>query len=247
MDDEQPLQRLRRSCLVVPGHSETQLKGAARFPTDELIMDLADSVERSQKDTARATVINALESHAFGEQIVSVRINPIDSMWAYRDVVDLVERVGEFVDCIVIPGVQVPGDIEFVDHLLRMIEQRIDLAHRIGIEAQIDGAQGLTLVDDIAIASDRLEALIFHAGGMAAALRSNPGAYSPGDPLHAVRMRVLVAARTAELQAIDVGTLDASQDGYTAAAQRARALGFDGTWCTHPNQIRAANESYSLT
>lgn len=247
MGDDQPLERMRRSCLLVPGNSEAQLEGAARFPADELILDLADSVERSHKDTARAQVIDALESHTYAEQTVSVRMNAIETMWAYRDVVDLVERVGEFVDCVVIPGVQAPGDVEFVDNLLRMIEQRIDLAHRIGIEAQIDSAQGLTLLDDIAIASDRLEALIFHADGVSQSLGAAETSDVPDDLLHAVRTRVLIAARTAGLQAIDVRAVDADDATYATAVRRSRALGFDGTWCTHPKQIRTANETYSLT
>jgi citrate lyase subunit beta / citryl-CoA lyase len=244
--DAQPPGRLRRSCLVVPGNAEAQLRGAARFPADELIIDLADSVQASQKDTARAAVIEALEAQTYGEQTISVRINAIETMWAYRDVVDLVERVGEFVDCIVIAGVQGPADVEFVDNLLRMIEQRIDLAHRIGIEAQIDSAQGLTLIDDIAIASDRLEALIFHTGGVTQSLGAADTDGSD-DLLHAVRSRVLVAARTAGLQAVDVRPVDDDEATYAAAVQRSRRLGFDGTWCTHPKQLRTANETYSLT
>jgi citrate lyase beta subunit len=240
MEHDEPPSRLRRSCLLVPGNAPAQLRGAGRFPADELILDIA-GVADSEKDTARAAIIDTLRSHAYGEPIVSVRVNAIDTMWAYRDVIDVVERAGDFVDCITIPGVQSPGDVEFVDHLLRMIEDRIDLAHTIGIEAQIGSAQGLTLIDEIAIAADRLEVLVFDAGGVAESLGTT-GA-DPLDALHAMRMNVLVAARTAGLQAVDRSGTDG--DGYRAAAERSRALGFDGAWCTHPEQVGQANELFS--
>jgi citrate lyase beta subunit len=243
MEHDEPPSRLRRSCLLVRGNAPTQLRGAGRFPADELILDIA-GVTGSEKDTARATIIDTLGSHAYGEPIVSVRINAIDTMWAYRDVVDVVERAGDFVDCITIAGVQSPGDVEFVDNLLRMIEDRIDLAHSIGIEAQIDSAQGLTLIDEIAIAGDRLEALIFDAAGIAASLGAAHAADPPGT-LDALRLTVLVAARAAGLQAIDLYGSGVQGDGYRAAAAHSRTLGFDGAWCTHPDQVGQANELFS--
>ena len=245
MEHDEPPSRLRRSCLLVPGNAPTQLRGAGRFPADELILDIA-GVAGSEKDTARAAIIDTLGSHAYGEPIVSVRVNAIDTMWAYRDVIDVVERAGDFVDCITIPGVQSPGDVEFVDNLLRMIEDRIDLAHTIGIEAQIGSAQGLTLIDEIAIAADRLEVLVFDAGAVAESLgTASATAADPLGVLHAVRMNALVAARTAGLQAVDHHDTDARGDAYRAAAERSRALGFDGAWCTHPEQIGQANELFS--
>jgi citrate lyase beta subunit len=245
MEHDEPLPRLRRSCLLVPGDAPGQLRGAGRFPADELVLDLA-GVGRSEKDTARAAIIETLNAQAYSEPIVSVRVNAIDTMWAYRDVIDVVERAGDFVDCITIPGVQSPSDVEFVDNLLRMIEDRIDLAHAIGIEAQIGSAQALTLVDEIAMAADRLEALIFDARGVAESLGTAQA--TSGDPhgiLHAVRLTVLVAARTTGLQAVDISGVDAEGDAYRAAAEHSRMLGFDGAWCTHPNQVVQANELFS--
>lgn len=242
MEHDEPPSRLRRSCLLVPGNAPAQLRGAGRFPADELILDIA-GVAASEKDTARAAIIDTLSSHAYGEPIVSVRVNAIDTMWAYRDVIDVVERVGDFVDCITIPGVQSPSDVEFVDNLLRMIEDRIDLAHNIGIEAQIGSAQGLTLIDEIAIAAERLEALVFDAGGVAESLGTT-GA-DPLGTLHAMRVTVLVAARTAGLQAVDLYGGDTRGDTYRAAAERSRMLGYDGAWCTHPEQVGPANELFS--
>jgi citrate lyase beta subunit len=243
MEHDDPPPRLRRSCLLVPGNAPGQLKGAGRFPADELILNLAGT-DRSEKDTARAAIIETLSSHAYGEPIVTVRVNAIDTMWAYRDVVDVVERAGDFVDCITIPSVRSPSDVEFVDNLLRMIEERIDLGHSIGIEAQIDSPQGLTLIDEIAIAADRLEALVLDDGGVAESLGTAHAA-NPDGLLDPIRMTVLVAARAADLQAVEVYRLDAHDGSYRAAAEHSRMLGFDGAWCTHPEQVGQANELFS--
>jgi len=240
-----PDDRLRRSGLLVPANQPKQVMGAGRFPADEVIFDLAGA-GRDEKDTARAGVAEALQTTDYGEQIVSVRINAIDTMWAYRDVIDVVERAGEFVDCIVVPDVLAPGDIEFVDNLLRMIEQRLDLAHSIGIVAQIDNATALTLINEIALVSDRLEALVFDSAAMGGALGTTaPDRGAHGDPWRAIRMQVLVAARAADVQAIEAHTVDAGDDTFTAAVQRSHGLGYDGVTCVHPAQVNQANTIFA--
>jgi len=228
------------------------LRKAPSLPADEVFCDLEDSVAPTEKEAARGHVIEALQSGDWGDKTVVVRINAIETRWAYRDVIEIVEAAGEHLDCIMIPKVQAPGDVEFVDHLLRMIEESHGYEHAIGIEAQIENGAGLTLIDDIAHASDRLETLILGPGDMAAALgmpsltlgETNPD--YPGDPWHWVLMRILVAARTAGLQAID-GPYARIRDlsGYRTLAQRARILGYDGKWVVHPDQIGIANEVFS--
>jgi citrate lyase subunit beta/citryl-CoA lyase len=151
-----------------------------------------------------------------------------------------------------VPKVQSPGEVEFVDNLLRMIEETKGFDHRIGIEAQIENGPGLTLIDEIAFASDRLETLIFGPGDMAAALGMPSLTVGeiipsyPGDPWHWVHMRILVAARTAGLQAIDGPYAKIRDlDGYREVATRTQTLGYDGKWVLHPDQIAIANEVYA--
>ena len=230
------------------------LRKAPSLPADEVFCDLEDSVAPNEKEAARANVIEALKGNDWGDKTVVVRINAIDTSWAYRDIVEVVEGAGEYLDCIMIPKVQNAGEVEFVDHLLRMIEDAKGLDHRIGIEAQIENGPGLTLIDEIAFASDRLETLIFGPGDMAAALGMPsltvgeiiPG--YPGDPWHWVHMRILVAARTAGLQAIDGPYARIRDlDGYREVATRTQTLGYDGKWVLHPDQIAIANEVYAPT
>jgi citrate lyase subunit beta / citryl-CoA lyase len=249
---EGPAPRPRRSCLSVPGSSPKMLAKAPTLPADEVFCDLEDSVAPGEKEAARGHVVEALQAGDWGTKTVVVRINAVDTPWAYRDVIEVVEAAGEHIDCVMIPKVQGPGDVEFVAHLLRMIEDTNGYAHRIGIEAQIEDGAGLTLIDDIAHASDRLETLVFGPGDMAAALGMPSLTVGedlpdyPGDHWHWVLMRILVAARTAGLQAID-GPFARIRDldGYRAVARRARALGYDGKWALHPDQIAVANEVFT--
>jgi citrate lyase subunit beta / citryl-CoA lyase len=246
--------RPRRSCLSVPGSSPKMLGKAPTLPADEVFMDLEDSVAPAEKESARGNVIEALKAGEWGDKTVVVRINAIDTRWAYRDVVEIVEAAGEHIDCIMIPKVQSPGEVEFVDHLLRMIEDSRGFEHRVGIEAQIENGPGLTLIDEIAFSSDRLETLIFGPGDMAAALGMPSLTVGevvedyPGDHWHWVLMRILVAARSAGLQAIDGPYAKIRDlDGYREVARRARILGYDGKWVLHPGQIDVANEVFSPT
>ena len=244
--------RPRRSCLSVPGSSPKMLAKAPSLPADEVFLDLEDSVAPNVKEEARGNVIHALRTNDWGDKTVVVRMNAVDTRWAYRDVIEVVEAAGEHLDCIMIPKVQNPGEVEFVDHLLRMIEETKGFEHRIGLEAQIENGPGLTLIDDIAFASDRLETLIFGPGDMAAALGMPSLTVGeaipdyPGDHWHWVLMRILVAARAAGLQAID-GPYAKIRDaeGYRQIAMRSKILGYDGKWVLHPDQVAIANEIFS--
>ncbi len=244
--------RPRRSCLSVPGSSPKMLRKAPSLPADEVFLDLEDSVAPGEKAAARGNVIDALTRNDWGDKTVVVRINAIETSWAYRDLIEVVEQAGEYLDCVMVPKVQSPGEVEFVDNLLRMIEETKGFDHRIGIEAQIENGPGLTLIDEIAFASDRLETLIFGPGDMAAALGMPSLTVGeiipsyPGDPWHWVHMRILVAARTAGLQAIDGPYAKIRDlDGYREVATRTQTLGYDGKWVLHPDQIAIANEVYA--
>jgi len=244
--------RARRSCLSVPGSSPKMMAKAPTLPADEVFLDLEDSVAPAAKEEARPMVIEALKAGDWGDKTVVVRINAIDTRFAYRDLIEIVEAAGDIIDCIMIPKVQRPEDVAFVDTMLRMIEDSIGLEKRIGIEAQIENAMGLKNIHEIATASDRLETLIFGPGDMAASMGMPHLTVGdilpeyPGDHWHWVLMEILSAARAAGLQAID-GPYAKIRDleGYREVAKRSRMLGFDGKWVLHPDQIPIANEVYT--
>ena len=246
--------RARRSCLSVPGSSPKMLGKAPTLPADQVFMDLEDSVAPLAKDEARGNVIDALKNNDWGDKIVVVRINSIDTQWAADDLKTVVEAAGSYLDCVMVPKVQYAHEIHFVDHMLRMIETNFGLEKRIGIEAQIETATGLENINEIAHASDRIETLIFGPADMSASLglptvtAGLPMPGYPGDHWHWVLERILVAARDAGLQAIDGPYLLIKDlDGFREMSMRARALGYDGKWALHPGQIDVLNEVFTPT
>lgn len=246
--------RARRSCLSVPGSSPKMLGKAPTLPADQVFMDLEDSVAPLAKGEARGNVIDALKNNDWGDKIVVVRINAIDTQWAADDLKTVVEAAGSYLDCVMVPKVQYAHEIHFVDHMLRMIETNFGLEKRIGIEAQIETATGLENINEIAHASDRIETLIFGPADMSASLglptvtAGLPMPGYPGDHWHWVLERILVAARDAGLQAIDGPYLLIKDlDGFREMSMRARALGYDGKWALHPGQIDVLNEVFTPT
>ncbi len=244
--------RARRSCLSVPASSPKMLGKAPGLAADEIFMDLEDSVAPDEKAAARKNIVAALNDNDYGDKTVGVRINGVYTHWCYRDVIEVVEAAGAKLDFIMIPKVQYASDVTFVADLLRMIEETNGFDRRIGIEAQIENAQGLTNIDEIAGASDRLETLIFGPGDMAAAMgmpHSTVGQLVPeypGDHWHWIVMRILVAARNQNLQAID-GPYAAIRDldGLREVATRTRQLGYNGKWALNPDQITVLNEVFT--
>jgi citrate lyase subunit beta/citryl-CoA lyase len=246
--------RARRSCLSVPGSSPKMLGKAPGLPSDQIFMDLEDSVAPLAKEEARGNVIDALKNNDWGDKTVVVRINSIDTMWAADDLKTVVEAAGQYLDCIMIPKVQYAHEVMFVDHMLRMIETNTGLDKRIGLEVQIETATGLTNIDEIAKASDRTECLILGPADMSASLglptvtAGLPMPGYPGDHWHYVLERILIAARDNGLQVIDGPYLLIKDlDGFREMSMRARALGYDGKWALHPGQIDVLNEVFTPT
>lgn len=246
MDEQQPAASPRRANIVVPGDVPKQAAGAGRFGAAQIVFDLAD-VEPSRKDVARAGIAEALVSNDYGDALVAVRVNPIGAMWAYRDIVDIVEEAGEFLDGVVVPGVTSPADVEFVDTLVGMIEQRLDLGHRIDIDAEIATAQALALLEEITLVSDRLDALVLDEAAVLAALGAARGPTAEHDAVLApLRLRVLVAARAVGVQALVAPAVDGDDtEAFRSAASRAHALGYDGVRCTDPAQVTHVNKVYA--
>src|SRR6266487_3406789 len=247
------LGRARRSCLAVPGSSLKMLGKAQGLPADQVFLDLEDAVAPLAKPDARKNIVAALNDGDWGGKIRVVRVNDLTTEWTYRDVIEVVEGAGANLDCIMLPKVQTAEQVHWLDLLLTQIERTVGLpVGRIGIEAQIENAKGLVNVDAIAAASPRVETIIFGPADFMASINMKSlvvGALIPeypADPYHYILMRILMAARTHDLQAIDGPFLQIRDvDAFREVARRSAALGFDGKWVLHPGQLDAANEVYS--
>jgi citrate lyase subunit beta/citryl-CoA lyase len=238
----------------VPGSSLKMLGKAQGLPADQVFLDLEDAVAPLAKPEARKNIVAALNEGDWADKVRVVRVNDLTTPWTYRDVVEVVEGAGPNLDAIMLPKVQNAAQIHWLDLTLTQIEKTIGLpVGSVGIEAQIENAAGLVNVDAIAAASPRVETIIFGPADFMASINMKSmvvGAlipeYGPGDPYHYILMRILMAARMHDLQAIDGPFLQIRDvDAFREVAQRSAALGFDGKWVLHPGQIDAANEVYS--
>ena len=253
MSDARQL-RARRSCHAVPGSNPRFLEKAQGLESDQVFLDIEDSVAPIAKPDARKNIVEVLNTGDWGSRVRTVRVNDWTTQWTYRDVIEVVEGAGANLDCIMLPKVQTADQVKALDVLLTQIETTMGYeVGRIGIEAQIENALGLINVDDIAVASPRVETIIFGPADFMASINmkslvvgEQPPGYDVGDAYHYILMRLLMAARAHEKQVIDGPYLQIKDlDGFKRVAGRAAALGFDGKWTLHPDQIAAANEVYS--
>jgi len=247
--------RLMRSMLFVPGSRPAMFPKAAASEADAVCLDLEDSVLPDEKAAARANVIRALNEIDFGRRLRMFRINSLDSEFADRDLMEVMEAAGDRIDLVMVPKVASAADMAFVDDILTRIEQAQGSARRVGVEAQIESAAGFLYVREIASASPRLESLIFGPGDFAASMQmpasgigeldEHDAAY-PGHRYHAVMLTIVAAARANGLRCMDgpyAGYTDTA--GLVRACQIAGALGFDGKQCIHPGQLATVNAAFS--
>ena len=251
---ERPV-RLMRSMLFVPGSRPAMFAKAAASQADAVCLDLEDSVLPDDKVAARANVVRALQEIDFGPRVKMVRINSLDTEYADRDLMDVLEAAGEHVDLVMVPKVGSAADVVFVADVIARIEDARTLPNRIGIEAQIESAAGFLYVREIASALPRLESLIFGPGDFAASMQmpasaigeldAHDAAY-PGHRFHAVMLTIVAAARANGLRCMDgpyAGYTDTP--GLVRACEIAIALGFDGKQCIHPGQLATVNAAFS--
>ena len=229
------------------------IEKAKDLPADEVFLDLEDAVAPDAKAEARTQVAMALADTGWAGQLRGVRVNDWTTPWTYADTIEVVSTAGASLDVIVLPKVTDVAHIHALDLLLSQLETAHDLpVGRIGIEAQIENARGLTNIDAIA-AGPRVQALVLGPADMAASLNmrtldvgEQPEGYDVGDAHHYVLMRILIAARTYGVLAIDGPYLKVRDvDAFARVAGRSAALGYDGKWVLHPDQVVAGNEIFS--
>ncbi len=245
-----------RSNLCVPGHVKKMYEKALNSATDVVMLDLEDSVPTHEKVTARQTVIHSLLNMSWKQKIVTVRINALDTPFAFRDIIEIAGTAGNIIHAIVIPKTNHAGDIHFADRLLNGIEMEKGLKRAIQIEASIETARGLEAVSAIARASSRLKTLVFgvadYSNSIGAKLISISGhgeqeeKLYPGHRWHYPLSKMVMAAKANNLLAIDApyGHFKDSE-GLKRSASLAGALGCDGKWVIHPDQIDVVNQVFT--
>ncbi|MDE0590732.1 L-malyl-CoA/beta-methylmalyl-CoA lyase [Halocynthiibacter sp. C4] len=253
--------RPNRCQLFGPGSRPALFEKMAASAADVINLDLEDSVAPSDKDAARANIIEALGDVDWGSKTLSVRINGLDTPFWYRDVVDLLENASERLDQIMIPKVGCAADIYAVDALVTAIESAKGREKQIDFEVIIESAAGISHVEEIAASSPRLVAMSLGAADFAASMgmqttgiggtqenyymqHGETRHYS--DPWHWAQAAIVAACRTHGVLPVDGPFGDFSDDeGYRAQARRSATLGMVGKWAIHPKQIALANEVFT--
>jgi citrate lyase subunit beta / citryl-CoA lyase len=234
----------RRSCLSVPASSPRMLAKAAEIRADEIVFDLEDAVAPAAKGEARNLLVDALRRPEWRTRSVAVRVNAPRTPWCHRDLIALAE-LGELRLSVVLPKVETPGDLEFVDRLLAGAASPGQPP--LPVQALLETARGLEQVANIASAvPGRLSTLILGYADLAASLgRGAEAASDPGSWL-AAQDAVLIAARANGLQAIDGPYLGVEAgEVFERSAGRAVELGFDGKWAIHPSQVDRLNQIFT--
>jgi citrate lyase subunit beta / citryl-CoA lyase len=199
---------------------------AAGLAADEVVVDLEDGVAAAEKEAARVNV-----AAARAPRTLAVRINGVRTPW-WRD--DL--SVASSVDVVVVPKVESVEEVAAV---------AAALPGNVGLEVQIETARGLVEVERIAGFGPPLEALVFGPGDLAASLGIPVLTIGAGASGYAMA-RIAVAARAFGLQVVD-GPYAVLRDeaGLRESARRAAALGYDGKWAIHPDQLEPINGAFT--
>jgi len=246
----------RRSILSVPGHVKKMHEKAFNSNSDVVMFDLEDSVPPNEKKRARGIVNASLEEFDWSGKIVSIRINQSETPFAYKDIVEIVEANGKVIDSLVLPKVDSEKDIHFVERLIGSIELNSGISKKIGLEASIESAAGLENISRIAKADPRLESLVFgiadYSSSIGLELSSDSGHGEneediyPGHRWHFELSRIVMSANANNLSAIDApyGNFR-DPEGLRRSAKLSAALGFDGKWAIHPDQIEIINQIYT--
>lgn len=244
-------QRLRRCQLSVPGSSEKMMQKAAALGVDFVFLDLEDAVAPSEKRPSRQRIVRALNELDWGRTVRCVRINDLSTEYAYEDIIEVVEGAGDKLDVIMLPKAMGAADVQFVDKLLTMMEKKLKLKRRIGIDVLIEEVEAMMVVEEIAASTPRLECLIFGMGDYSASqgisLKDIGGATGyPGDIWHYQRHKLTIAARANRIDAVDGPYADfRSPDDFREECRRAMVLGMVGKWAIHPSQVEIAQQAFS--
>ncbi|SDP30510.1 HpcH/HpaI aldolase/citrate lyase family protein [Actinacidiphila guanduensis] len=265
---EVPFRPSRMIHFFDPGNE----KMAAKVPAlvsevDVLLGNLEDAVAADRKEAARAGLVKTARATDFGGTQLWTRINSLDSPWALDDLVTLVTEIGDRLDVVMVPKVEGPQDIHYVDRLLAQLEAKAALTRPILVHAILETAAGVTAVEEIAAASPRMQGISLGPADLAAdrrmkttrvggghpgyLVREDPGGRAPRatyqqDLWHYTLARMVDACAAHGILPYygpfgDIQDTTACEDQF----RNAFLLGCVGAWSLHPVQIGIARRVFS--
>ncbi len=250
-------------------------KMAAKLPdiaktTDILLGNLEDAVPVERKEPARAGLVTIGREVDLGGTALWTRVNALESPWVLDDLTTLVTEIGHRLDVIMVPKVEGPWDIHYVDRLLAQLEAKAGLERPILVHAILETAQGVTNLEEIATASPRMQGMSFGPADLAASRRmktTRVGGGHPGyrviedpdperpeaprpsaqqDLWHYSIARMVDACAGAGILPF-YGPFGDIKDveGCEAQFRAAFLMGCVGAWSLHPDQIGIAKKVFS--
>src|SRR5438046_3892421 len=263
--------RLERMIHFVPPHIE---KLRAKVPeliaeVDVILGNLEDAIPANAKQEARAGFIALAKANEFGATGLWTRINALNSPWVLDDVTEIVGAVGEKLDVIMLPKVEGPWDIHYLDQLLAQLEARHSLAKPILIHAILETAEGVDNVADIAQASPRMHGISLGPADLAASRAMKTTRVGGGHPdyvvledstgetashrqrhqqdlWHYTIAKMVDACAAAGIKAFYGPFGDFSDpDACEVQFRNAFLMGCVGAWSLHPLQIAIAKRVFS--
>jgi malyl-CoA/(S)-citramalyl-CoA lyase len=238
--------------------------------TDVLLGNLEDAIQASNKEAARAGLVEVGRTADLGTTQLWTRINSLDSPWALDDLITLVTEIGDKLDVIMVPKVEGPEDIHYVDRLLAQLEARAGLTRPLQVHAILETASGVARVEEICEASPRMQGISLGPADLAADRRMKTTRVGGGHPGYLVRQdpvdgdvdapratyqqdlwhytvsRMVDACAKAGIFPYygpfgDIKDVVACEDQF----RNAYLLGCVGTWSLHPVQIDIAKKVFS--
>jgi malyl-CoA/(S)-citramalyl-CoA lyase len=250
-------------------------KMAAKAPeiarqTDILLGNLEDAVPVDRKEAAREGLIRVGREMDLGETALWTRVNSLESPWVLDDLTGIVTEIGDRIDVIMVPKVEGPWDIHYVDRLLAQLEAKAGVRRPILVHAILETSQGVVNLEEIAAASPRMQGMSFGPADLAANRRmktTRVGGGHPGyrviedpdpddpqaprasvqqDPWHYSIARMVDACAATGILPF-YGPYGDIRDvaGCEAQFRAAFLLGCVGAWSLHPAQIEIAKRVFS--
>ena len=255
-----------------PPHNE---KMVAKVPemaaqVDILLGNLEDAIPMAEKENARAGLVEVGKKHDLGDTQLWTRVNSLDSPWGLDDIITLVTEIGDKLDVIMIPKVEGPEDIHYVDRLLAQLEAKAGLRKPLLVHAILETARGVVNIEEICGASPRMQGLSLGPADLAANRRMKSTRVGGGHPDYLVRAdpdpvtpdaqrptyqqdlwhytisRMVDACATFGILPF-YGPFGDIQDTVACEDQfrNAYLLGCVGAWSLHPAQIAIAKRVFS--
>ena len=268
---EIPVRPARMIHFFPPSNEKMVGKLPSIVPTvDVLLGNLEDGVPASDKEAARAGLVQVGKTVDFGRTQFWTRVNSLDSPWGLDDIVTAVTEIGDRLDVIMIPKVEGPEDIHYADRLLAQLEAKAQLSRPILLHAILETARGVVNVEEICAASPRMQGLSLGPADLAANRRMKTTRVGGGHPGYLVRQDPvdgdIEGARTTYQQDLWHYTLARMVDACVANGilpfygpfgdikdtvacedqfRNAYLLGCVGAWSLHPVQIDIAKRVFS--